>query len=66
MTRSNQRHVPVLLKEAMEYLQVREGSTVLDCTLGLAGHAVEIVRRLGPAGTLIGLTAIDGAGEKRI
>ena len=50
----------------MEYLQVREGSTVLDCTLGLAGHAVEIVRRLGPAGTLIGLTAIDGAGEKRI
>lgn len=54
MTRSNQRHVPVLLKEAMEYLQVREGSTVLDCTLGLAGHAVEIVRRLGPTGTLIG------------
>jgi 16S rRNA (cytosine1402-N4)-methyltransferase len=54
MTRSNQRHVPVLLTEAMEYLQVREGSTVLDCTLGLAGHAAEIVRRLGPAGKLIG------------
>ncbi len=54
MTRSSQRHVPVLLTEAIEYLQVREGSTVLDCTLGLAGHAAEIVRRLGPTGKLIG------------
>ena len=54
MTRSSERHVPVLLNEAIEYLQVRPGSTILDCTLGLAGHASEIVRRLGPAGKLIG------------
>ncbi len=54
MTRSSQRHVPVLLTEAIEYLLVREGSTVVDCTLGLAGHAAEIVRRLGPTGKLIG------------
>jgi 16S rRNA (cytosine1402-N4)-methyltransferase len=54
MTRSTERHVPVLLTEAMEYLQVRAGSTILDCTLGLAGHATEVVRRLGPAGKLIG------------
>ena len=54
MTRSNQRHVPVLLTEAIEFLAMREGSTVLDCTIGLAGHAAEIVRRLGPAGRLIG------------
>src|SRR3954447_10728228 len=54
MSRSSQRHVPVLLKEAIEYLQVRPGSTILDATLGLAGHAEEIVRRLGPTGRLIG------------
>src|SRR3954471_7549192 len=54
MTRSNYRHVPVLSKEAIEYLQVRPGSTILDATLGLAGHASEIVRRLGPAGKFIG------------
>ena len=54
MTSEKQRHVPVLLKEAIEYLQVRAGSTILDCTLGLAGHAVEILRQLGPAGRLIG------------
>ena len=54
MTRSGPRHVPVLLKEAIEYLQVRPGTTVLDATLGLAGHASEIVRRLGPAGRFVG------------
>ena len=54
MTSEKQRHVPVLLKEAIEYLQVRAGSTILDCTLGLAGHAAEIARRLGPQGRLIG------------
>jgi 16S rRNA (cytosine1402-N4)-methyltransferase len=54
MTRTEKRHVPVLLQEAIEYLQVRPGSTILDATLGLAGHASEIVRRLGPAGKLIG------------
>ena len=53
MTKSNERHVPVLLTEAMEYLQVKAGSTIVDCTLGLAGHSAEIVRRLGPGGTLI-------------
>ena len=54
MTSEKQRHVPVLLNEAIEFLQVRAGSTILDCTLGLAGHAAEIARRLGPAGRLIG------------
>ncbi len=53
MTRQAARHVPVLFDEAIEFLRVRPGSTVVDCTLGLAGHASEIVRRLGPAGHLI-------------
>jgi len=51
---TSERHVPVLLTEAMRYLAVRPGSTVVDCTLGLAGHSSEIVRRLGPKGKLIG------------
>ena len=53
MTNPNARHVPVLLTEVMQYLEVRPGSTVADCTLGLAGHSAEIVRRLGPKGRLI-------------
>ncbi len=54
MTDRSARHVPVLLKEAIEFLDVRAGSTVVDCTLGMAGHAAEIARRLGPTGHLIG------------
>ena len=48
------RHVPVLFEVAMDYLNVRPGGTVVDCTLGLAGHAEGITRRLGAAGHLIG------------
>ena len=50
---TNERHVPVLLQEALHYLDARRGSTVVDCTLGLAGHSAEIARRLGPQGRLI-------------
>ena len=54
MTNQGKRHVPVLLKDAIEFLHVRTGTTVVDCTLGMAGHAAEIIRRLGPQGHLIG------------
>ncbi|MGD0731941.1 MAG: 16S rRNA (cytosine(1402)-N(4))-methyltransferase RsmH [Terracidiphilus sp.] len=54
MTNSTERHVSVLLKEAIDFLRVRSGGTYVDCTLGLAGHAEKIVRLLGPNGHLIG------------
>ncbi|HEY6489656.1 MAG: 16S rRNA (cytosine(1402)-N(4))-methyltransferase RsmH [Terracidiphilus sp.] len=54
MTKPGERHVPVLLKDAMEFLNLRAGAVVADCTLGLAGHASEIVSRLGSTGQLIG------------
>ena len=54
MTKPNDRHVPVLLKEAIDFLNVRAGGTYVDCTLGLAGHAEGILRLLGPKGHLIG------------
>jgi 16S rRNA (cytosine1402-N4)-methyltransferase len=49
MTNQGKRHVPVLLKDAIEFLNVRTGTTVADCTLGMAGHAAEIVSQAGPA-----------------
>ncbi|HEY1500426.1 MAG TPA: 16S rRNA (cytosine(1402)-N(4))-methyltransferase RsmH [Acidobacteriaceae bacterium] len=48
------RHVPVLLQIAIRMLNVRRGGVVVDATLGHAGHASEIARRLGPKGKLIG------------
>jgi 16S rRNA (cytosine1402-N4)-methyltransferase len=46
-------HVPVLLEEALEYLNVRPGGVIVDATLGLAGHSAAIARRLGGKGRLI-------------
>ncbi len=48
-------HVPVLLKEAIDFLAVRRGGTYIDATAGLGGHSHEIAKRLGARGHLIGL-----------
>jgi 16S rRNA (cytosine1402-N4)-methyltransferase len=48
-------HVPVLLKEAIDFLNVRRGGTYIDATAGLGGHSFEIAKRLGAPGHLIGL-----------
>ena len=47
-------HVPVLLKEAIDFLAVQRGGTYLDATVGLGGHSCEIAKRLGAPGHLIG------------
>jgi 16S rRNA (cytosine1402-N4)-methyltransferase len=46
-------HVPVLLEESLNFLNVREGGVVVDCTLGFGGHSSAICRRLGATGKLI-------------
>ena len=48
-------HVPVLLKEAIDFLHVQRGGTYIDATVGLGGHSYEIAKRLGAPGHLIGL-----------
>jgi len=47
-------HVPVLVREALEYLNVRPDGIYVDATLGAGGHAEEILRRLG-TGRLLGI-----------
>ncbi|HEX3321878.1 MAG TPA: 16S rRNA (cytosine(1402)-N(4))-methyltransferase RsmH [Terriglobales bacterium] len=63
-------HVPVLLKEAIDFLAVRRGGIYLDATVGLAGHSYEIARRLGAPGRLIGCdkdpAALEIAREKLV
>ena len=46
---------PVLLDEALELLAVKPGGFYVDGTLGLAGHAAEILRRSAPDGRLLGI-----------
>ncbi len=57
-------HVPVLLKEAIDFLAVKRGGTYLDATVGLGGHSYEIARRLGALGHLIGFDKDPAALER--
>lgn len=59
------KHVPVLLHESIEALDIQPGDTVVDATLGGAGHAAAFARMLDSSGTLAGFDmdhdAIDRA-----
>lgn len=56
-------HVPVLMKEAIDALELKEGMTVVDATLGGGGYTREIYQRIQPGGTVIAIdrdkSAID-------
>jgi 16S rRNA (cytosine1402-N4)-methyltransferase len=47
------RHKSVLLEESILGLNIREGSVVVDATLGGGGHSNRILQEIGPTGTLI-------------
>lgn len=47
-------HRPVLAAEILAVLDPRPGQVIVDATVGFAGHAVELLRRVAPDGLLIG------------
>lgn len=47
-------HTPVMLKEVVESLSLEEGLVVVDATFGFAGHAREVLKKIGKTGKLIG------------
>lgn len=51
------RHVPVLLNEVLEGMNLNKNSKVIDCTLGDAGHSEAILDKIGPKGKLLGIDA---------
>jgi 16S rRNA (cytosine1402-N4)-methyltransferase len=61
---SRPQHVPVLLDQVTEFLNVRPGGVYIDATLGFAGHSSEIVRGLGPTGKLIAFDRDPAAMER--
>ncbi len=51
------KHIPVLLDEVVESLQLQPGMMVVDCTLGDGGHSEEIIKKIQPNGVLVGIDA---------
>ncbi len=50
-------HDPVLFAEVLRLIDPKPGQTIVDCTVGRAGHASGLAERIGKAGTLIGIDA---------
>lgn len=46
-------HIPVLLKEAVDALNIKPGGVYVDCTFGGGGHSREILGRLDKNGKLV-------------
>ena len=54
-------HVPVLLKESVDGMNIQPGGTYVDVTFGGAGHSREILSRLGEGGRLLGFDQDEDA-----
>ena len=50
----NEYHIPVLLKETVDGLNIKPDGVYIDVTFGGGGHSKEIISRLGPSGKLFG------------
>lgn len=53
-------HVPVLLKEVINYLDIQESENFIDATFGEGGHGLAILEKNGPDGRLLGIE-VDSA-----
>lgn len=61
-------HIPVLMEEVLDGLQIRAGGSYIDGTVGAGGHSAAIIERAGDGRRLLGLdvdpVALSIAGER--
>jgi len=57
-------HTPVLIKEVLTLLDIREGDIVVDCTIGEGGHSAKMLPLIGKDGYLYGIDRDEEALEK--
>lgn len=58
------RHESVLMNEVLEALDVQPGDTVVDATIGGAGHFAALLTVLGDGGVIVGIDADPAAVER--
>jgi len=58
-------HIPVMIREVLKYLDVKEGKKFVDCTLGGAGYTIALAEQTGVRGKVLGIDldrlALDNA-----
>ena len=57
-------HIPVLLSEVIEYLNLEKNKNFIDCTVGFSGHSREILKETTPNGKLLGIDLDNKALEQ--
>ena len=55
------KHIPVLLNEVVDSLNIKPDGTYVDMTLGRGGHANEVLKKLNQNGMLIGIDQDEDA-----
>lgn len=48
-------HIPVMADEVIDFLDLKAGYNIVDCTIGAAGHSRRIIEKIMPGGKLIGI-----------
>ena len=62
---SNQLHIPVLLNEAIKYLNPKPGDVFIDGTLGGGGHTMALANKVGKDGMVLSID-LDKNAIKRV
>ena len=65
---ANNRHIPVMLMESLENLNIKNNGIYVDGTLGLGGHSEQILKKID-SGLLLGIDRDKDAisvAEKRL
>src|SRR4030042_4672166 len=61
-------HIPVMLNEVLDLLNLKPNKIIVDATIGTGGHSKAILERIVPGGGLIGIDrdqeSIDVAQER--
>lgn len=59
-------HIPIMVQEILDFLEIKPGQQGLDCTLGYGGHTGKMLEQLGGQGRLISLDVDPIESEKTV
>lgn len=59
-------HIPIMVKEILDFLEIKPGQQGLDCTLGYGGHSGKMMEQLQGMGCLVGLDIDPIESEKTV